>query len=305
MRIAVVTTSYPESDGDPAGHFVASEVRELEAAGHDVLVIAPTQGGAFGWPGVSARIRERPLRAIEASGFVTRASLELARIRPEKVIAHWVVPSGTPIATTGLVLARRAVLELVSHGADVRLLLAMPRLVRERTVRALVGRAERWRFVSTQLLEQLASVLPSELARDVRSLSVVAASPLGPLEDVREDAAKRRDSVQGRRLFVCAGRLVASKRIDKIIDWVATERSGDAGPDPVLVVLGDGPERARLERVADRWGIDARFLGKAERRETLAWIAAADAVLHASTAEGLSTVVREAELLGTPVRVLV
>ena len=40
------------------------------------------------------------------------------------------------------------------------------------------------------------------------------------------------------------------------------------------------------------------------RRETLAWLAAADEVIHASEAEGLSTVVREAEHFGVAVTML-
>ncbi|HWL85328.1 MAG TPA: glycosyltransferase, partial [Polyangiaceae bacterium] len=68
-----------------------------------------------------------------------------------------------------------------------------------------------------------------------------------------------------------------------------------------LVVVGDGPERERLEVLARERGADVRFVGRRPRRETLAWIAVADALVHASEAEGLSTVVREAETLGTRV----
>ncbi len=50
--------------------------------------------------------------------------------------------------------------------------------------------------------------------------------------------------------------------------------------------------------------MDARFLGKRPRIEALSWIGAADEVVHASRSEGLSTVIREAEELGVPVRIL-
>jgi teichuronic acid biosynthesis glycosyltransferase TuaC len=97
---------------------------------------------------------------------------------------------------------------------------------------------------------------------------------------------------------VCAGRLVPSKRVDKVIDYVASKPNRS---DALLVVLGDGPERPHLEQRARRWQLDARFLGMTPRRDALAWIGAADEVVHASRAEGLSTVVREAEELGVPV----
>jgi glycosyltransferase involved in cell wall biosynthesis len=65
-------------------------------------------------------------------------------------------------------------------------------------------------------------------------------------------------------------------------------------------VVGDGPLRPRLERQALSSKLDAIFVGRTTRNVALAWIAAADMVLHASEAEGLSTVKREAEALGIP-----
>ena len=45
-------------------------------------------------------------------------------------------------------------------------------------------------------------------------------------------------------------------------------------------------------------------MGLVPREEALAWIGAARIVLHGSEHEGLSTVLREAEHLGVPVREL-
>jgi teichuronic acid biosynthesis glycosyltransferase TuaC len=66
------------------------------------------------------------------------------------------------------------------------------------------------------------------------------------------------------------------------------------------VVVGDGPERGRLVALARLRKIDARFVGRLPRPDALAWIGAADVLLHASRTEGLSTVVREANALGVP-----
>ena len=67
MRIALVTTSFPADEGDPSGHFVRAEARELERAGHEVIVVTPPAGGAFGWPGVAARLAENPVRIVGAA----------------------------------------------------------------------------------------------------------------------------------------------------------------------------------------------------------------------------------------------
>jgi teichuronic acid biosynthesis glycosyltransferase TuaC len=293
MRVAVVTTSYPAYDGDPSGHFVAAEVRELEAGGHEVIVIAPRPGGAFGWPGAASRLRARPWRVLDAAGWVFRAAMKVRRARVDRIVAHWSVPSAL-IAAAG-----DAEVEVVSHGGDVRLLLALPAKARVALVKRLARRAASWRFVSSKLRDDLAAVLPHDVGSALLAIATVGASPLG-MPDVRDASRARRASLEGRRLYVCAGRLVASKRVDKVIDYVASRRHDL----PVLVVLGDGPERSQLERQARRWSLDARFLGTTPRHEALTWIGAADEVVHASLAEGASTVIREAEELGVPVTLL-
>jgi teichuronic acid biosynthesis glycosyltransferase TuaC len=293
MRVAVVTTSYPSSERDPSGHFVESEVRELERDGAEVVIVTPEPGGAFGWPGVAARIRERPWRLFDATAFTGRAAWKLRMARPQRVIAHWALPSAFPIAHA----VPNAALEVVSHGGDVRLLAALPVAARERLVTNIAQRAHTWRFVSSSLRDQLFRTLTPRASSAVERIAVVRPCAL-TMPDVRDEAARRRRDFDGRRLYVCAGRLVASKRVDKVIDYVASSK-GDRS-DRVLVVVGDGPERPRLERLAHHWGMDVRFVGTRSRRETLAWLGAADEIVHASMAEGLSTVIREAEHLGVP-----
>ncbi len=295
--MCVVTTSYPSHDGDPAGHFVKAEVIELEAAGHRVTVVTPQAGGAFGWPGAAFRLREKPWRAFESAAWMVRATAQVKDARPERIIAHWSVPSAFPVVTSAAL--DDVPLEVVSHGGDIRLLAASPRAVRSAVVRRLLRRATTWRFVSEPLLDKLASAIDERDARALRAMSVIAPSPLAMI-DVKDDVRARRKSIGKRPLFVCAGRLVRSKRVDRVIDYVAGKRGGQ----PILVVIGDGPERARLEKLAREWQIDVRFLGNTPRREALAWIGAADELVHASIAEGMSTVVREAEHLGVKVTVL-
>jgi teichuronic acid biosynthesis glycosyltransferase TuaC len=295
--VCVVTTSYPSHDGDPAGHFVQAEVEELEALGHRVTVVTPQAGGAFGWPGAAFRLREKPWRAFESAAWMVRATAQVRDSGAQRIIAHWSVPSAFPVVTSaGL---DDVPLEVVSHGGDIRLLAASPRVIRHSVVRRLLRRATTWRFVSEPLLDRLASSLEAPEATALRAMATVAPSPLAMI-DVKDDVRARRSAIGARPLFVCAGRLVRSKRVDRVIDYVAGKRGGQ----PILVVIGDGPERARLEKLAREWQIDVRFLGNTPRREALAWIGAADELVHASIAEGISTVVREATHLGVKVTVL-
>jgi glycosyltransferase involved in cell wall biosynthesis len=292
MRVAVVTTSYPAFEGDPAGHFVRAEVGRLERDGHEVFVLAPRPGGAFGWPGATARIRDRPWRAFDAARWMVGTRVEGA----DRIVAHWAVPSAWPIAMRAAVRGGSperggptwdAPLEVVSHGADVRLLARLP----SRLSRAIAERAEAWRFASVTLLAELVRALDPRAARAVERVAEVA-PPSIEMPDVTARAAEIRAASAGAPLFVSVGRLVPSKCVHHAIDRARRARVR-------LVVVGDGPERARLERRAR--GADVRFLGTLPRHEALAWIGAADALLFASRVEGLSTVVREAEALGVAV----
>ncbi len=289
-RIAIVTTSWPAYDGDPSGHFVQSEARSLERAGAEVIVLAPPPGGAFGWPGAAARMKENPLRVVSAAGWVGTAALRARELRVDRFVCHWAVPSAWPIAHRA-----GAPIEAVSHGADVRLIASLPSPVREHFVRTLAGRCERWRFVSESLLAQLLRVVGSATATCVERVAVVSPTSID-LPDVGSAVRRLRAELGAERTAVTVGRLVASKRVDRAIAHVSASSAFDS-----LVVVGDGPERERLERFAREKNRPTRFVGAVPREEALAWIGAADALIHASTAEGLSTVIREAEALGTRV----
>jgi glycosyltransferase involved in cell wall biosynthesis len=290
MRIALVTTSFPAEEGDPSGHFVQAEARRLEAQGHEVIVVMPRPGGAFGWPGVAARIRERPARLLDAARWVMQARTRLRQIEAHRVVAHWAVPCAWPVA-----MGSRAELHVVSHGGDVRLLVRMPRVARERVVGAIAGRAATWTFVSEALMESLLAVLGEGARRDLARVAVVRAATI-EMPDVRAAVARKRGELGAARVAVSVGRLVRSKRVDRAIEHVARTRDIDT-----LVVVGDGPERGRLEALAHARAVDVRFVGILPREETLAWIGAASVVLFASQHEGASTVLREATAMGATV----
>jgi glycosyltransferase involved in cell wall biosynthesis len=299
VRIALVTTSYPAGEGDPCGHFVRAEARDLARAGHDVVVVAPAPGGAFGWPGVAARIRERPARVAHAAWWVLGARRRVAQLEVERIVAHWAVPCAWPVAVPSSVRAR-AELEVVSHGGDIRCLVAMPPALREHIARAIASRAIAWRFVSEPLKERFCAALSDAVRDRVERVACVRAAAI-ELPDVREAAERIARELRGARVAVSVGRLVPSKRVARAIEHVARARDVDA-----LVVLGDGPERARLEAHARALGVDARFLGTMPRETALAWMRAAHVLLFAAPPEleGASTVLREAEAMGTPVQIL-
>ena len=96
---------------------------------------------------------------------------------------------------------------------------------------------------------------------------------------------------------VTVGRLVPWKRVDRILEAIVQIRNMG------LVIVGDGPERERLERMAWGLGLNDRvyFAGSRSKPETLSLMAACDLFVLNSIYEGLPHVVLEAMSLGLPV----
>ncbi|HJU47870.1 MAG TPA: glycosyltransferase, partial [Gaiellaceae bacterium] len=94
-----------------------------------------------------------------------------------------------------------------------------------------------------------------------------------------------------------AGRLTRQKALEVALQ--AVQRL----PGVTLLVAGDGPERASLERAAHDLGLDGRvrFLGPQTRLAVLELFRAADAALLSSAWENFPHTVVEALAAGTPV----
>jgi colanic acid/amylovoran biosynthesis glycosyltransferase len=100
---------------------------------------------------------------------------------------------------------------------------------------------------------------------------------------------------------VCVGRLSPEKGHLGLIDAFAEVLAG--GSHAELRLVGDGPERARIEaRIAAR-GLAGRcvLLGQLPEDETLREVASADVLVSASFMEGLPVVLMEALALDVPV----
>ncbi|AYC41550.1 glycosyltransferase family 4 protein [Streptomyces griseorubiginosus] len=95
-------------------------------------------------------------------------------------------------------------------------------------------------------------------------------------------------------LFVAVGRLVEYKRIDLLLRLWERVRPVTGGR---LVIVGDGPERDRLEQLA---GPDVEFAGHVSEAEKHRLLCEAWLLLHPSAVEGWGLVVTEAASRETP-----
>jgi glycosyltransferase involved in cell wall biosynthesis len=97
------------------------------------------------------------------------------------------------------------------------------------------------------------------------------------------------------------GRLIYAKGVQDLIS--AFTRIKEASPNTKLLIVGDGPYRAKLENLAyqnDCSG-DIVFLGQKEKDELINILSATDIFVNPSYSEGLPTSVMEAASVGLPI----
>jgi glycosyltransferase involved in cell wall biosynthesis len=290
--------------GDVSGAFLATLASGLARRGVSVRVVAPSDEGRGGEDEVEGipvrRVRYASARAetlayrgtmqaalrapsgIRALAGLWRAlrgaAREEAKAGADLFHAHWWVPAG--MALPGGV---RSVLTV--HGTDAAL------LRRSRIARTLARPVFQRATVVTAVSRELAGWVQAGAGRFVDPSHV---QPM-PVE-----SRDRPWSVGGGGAIVVS-RLTAQKRVSLAIETVAFLAS--CGHEMPLTVVGDGPERAALERLADRLGITSfvRFTGAVSSAEVPNYLARADLMIFPAQGEGFGLVAAEALMAGVPV----
>jgi glycosyltransferase involved in cell wall biosynthesis len=98
--------------------------------------------------------------------------------------------------------------------------------------------------------------------------------------------------------LLVVARLMPQKRVDVVLRTAAGLRSVHA--DLEVVVVGDGPERGRLEAENAALGRPARFVGHLTDAELVEWYRRAWLLVSASLFEGWGMTITEAAACGTP-----
>jgi glycosyltransferase involved in cell wall biosynthesis len=101
------------------------------------------------------------------------------------------------------------------------------------------------------------------------------------------------------RILLAVGRLAAQKGIDTAVRALAQVRV--THPDAVLLVLGEGPERQRLERLAHDLGVSDAVVLPGRVGDVAALYRRADLLIHPARWEGFGLALLEAMLAARPV----
>jgi len=292
VNVLIVSGIWPPDVGGPASH--APEVAAfLRSRGHEVEVVttaesAPaTEAYPVRWvrrslpPGVRhvegvRLVRERARRAdvVYTTGMLGRSSLGALLARTPLVLKLTADPAYERARRFGL---WRGSLDEFQHSTSLGTLPL--RLARDADVRRAAHVITPSAYLRDLALgwgvdPRHASVLPNPAP---------TVPELGTREELRGELG-----FDGPTLAF-AGRLTAQKSLGVGIG--AARRAGVA-----LVIAGDGPDRAALERLGH-----ARFVGPLARRRVLELFRAADASLLSSSWENFPHSVVEALAVGTPV----
>jgi glycosyltransferase involved in cell wall biosynthesis len=98
------------------------------------------------------------------------------------------------------------------------------------------------------------------------------------------------------RVIVCVGRLIPWKG-----GTLAIRAVSRIPADVSIVFYGDGPDRGRIQRLAEKLGVQVRFEGAVPRGRLLDAVARASVLLHVALREEAGLAVGEALAMGTPV----
>ena len=301
MKIVVVSGIWPPDVGGPASHAPALAEALLEA-GHTVEVVTTADRTPARRPYPLrwvARGRPAPLRHLAVVREVRSAARGADRVYATTMVRR---------AALGAALARRPlVVKLVADDA----------YERERRAGRFAGTLEQFqvergglrvrllRATRTAALRSASRVLvPSAYLRAIalgwgldpaRTTVVANPAPEVPVHPTR-DEARAALGIEGFALGV-AGRLTEQKALEDTLAALARV------PRVALLVLGDGPERAALERRAAQLDVSdrVRFLGAGTRDDVIVLFRAVDAALLTSAWENLPHTLLEALAAGTPV----
>ncbi len=277
LRICIASgTFHPDSGGPPT--YLLALGRELVARGHHVEVV--TYGDAPSrrrYPYPVNRVPRRLPPVVRLSLF-TR---ELWRSgRHADLLRHGLVPPDEPLER----------FQSEPHGA---------RAEAVRWLQAAYARRADLVLVPSRYVARYVAGWGVDSAR-VRVVPNAAADPTAHVDSDRAGARIHLGLDASAWVVLTIARLTVWKGIDTLIE--TTRRIRSYGKPVCLVVVGDGPDRCRLESLASQGPTDAvHFVGEVPYEQVGAYLRAADVLALCSGYEGLSHVLLEAMAAGLPV----
>lgn len=317
FRLLVFTSLYPNVAQPRHGVFVEERLRHLVDSGRiSATVVAPVpwfpfRNPMFGAYSKFASVPEREERygisilhprylVIPKIGMSIAATLMFHALLPvmrqlkvsgtefDLIDAHYFYPDGVAAARLGTVMDKPVV--ITARGTDVTWIPNYRRTRRQ--IQSAAASAAAIVTVSQALKDTLA-----ELGVNPEKVTVLRNGVDLERFGIRNRVAIRAKLNLTGPVWLAVGHLIERKGVH--ITLAALGKT----PDVTLLIAGDGPEGDKLMQLANRLKISdrVRFLGAISHRDLCDYYNAADAMVLASSREGMPNVVLEALACGTPV----
>ncbi|HCS59731.1 MAG TPA: alpha-mannosyltransferase [Gordonia polyisoprenivorans] len=295
MRVAIVAESFlPQVNG--VVNSVLRVVEHLEDAGHDAVVIAPdSERDGLRAPRLVGR--HTPVHTVPSMRFPGVTSLPvgvpmpsmyraLRDVRPDVVhlASPFVVGGAGALAAKRLGVPTVAVFQTDVAGFAEAYRLQVAGRAAWRYTRMVHLACDRTLAPSTATMEALAARGIPRLHRWARGVDTAQFSP------ARRDDDLRAQWGADRLIVGFVGRLAPEKHVERLAPL-------DRDPSVRLVIVGDGPERARLQRLCP----NAVFTGELRGEQLARAYASLDVFAHPGEHETFCQAIQEAMASGIPV----
>jgi glycosyltransferase involved in cell wall biosynthesis len=208
--------------------------------------------------------------------------------RFDLIDAHCAYPEGVAAAWLGRALGKPVI--ITARGTDLHLIpnYRIPRFL----IRSAFKRCDAVVTVSQALADCARALSGPDLHLEVLRNGV----DLELFKEMNRDELRRDLNLKGPTIL-SVGLLIPRKGHELVIDALSLL------PDVQLLICGEGPMRAELERRARRLLVSdrVRFLGRIKHEDLNRYYSAADVLVLASYREGWPNVLLEAMACGTPV----
>ena len=292
MKIVIVSESFlPQLNG--VTNSVIRVARHQRDLGHEVSIVAPTRPGPE-FEGIPVYVVPSIPLVKFAVGIPSLALMNLLdRIGPD--IIH--VASPFALGAQAIAYAQRnSIASVAVYQTDIAGYLHRYGMA--------VAKPMVDRFVANTHNAATLTLAPTATAKDaltelgVKNLAVwgrgVDLEGFHPNNRFAADAVAFRNTYapNGERIIGYVGRLAAEKQVDRFRELIAI-------PDTRIVLVGDGPDRARLAGILPSDSVT--FLGSLSGRALQVAYAAIDVFVHFGTEETFGQTIQEAQAAGLPV----
>jgi len=285
MKVALVTLDYPPERGG-----VARYLGNLVAWSNDMIDVFVNGSHPSSGPG-----KVHQVRLLARGPFAWRPMIPFMRSLKKYGYQQVLVSHVLPVGTAAYIARKLGGLSysVIVHGLDLRL--------------AQTNNRKAW--LTRQILKEAEHVIANSraIAAEINafepSIYPKVLTPGAEPFEIPERADARRVIGLAEQAFVmlAVARHVPRKGLDRLV-----EAMGFLPKEVHLVMIGDGPDRQRIEAIAWRFRDRVRLLTSATDLERNLWYAASDVFVlpvreETSDIEGFGIVFLEAALAGLPV----